>query len=174
MEMPARYSRSLLGYIFAVLLILIGGGCVAIGGDQRRQFAGGSIALPQGYSLREDRNRDTPVATGEIANRRTNLRIRYSCGSVFGVERTSLVFADPASLSASHYQVLWSKHSGVGDLRKVTTLAEDRRLKERKLYISFPNGGPANFVAPIISDAEIVEIQRVVGTFEPKTSKRGN
>lgn len=121
--MPARYPTLLWGYSLAVLLVVATAGCVAIRGDQRRQFAGGTIFLPQGYSLREDRNWDTPVATGVLENRRTNIHIVY---------------------------------------------------KERKLYISFPDGGPTDFVATIGSETDVEEIQRVVGTFEPKASIRGN
>jgi hypothetical protein len=150
----------------------VAGGCAAISETPRKRFAGGSIALPQGYSLLEDRNLDTPVATGALVNRETGLRIGYSCGSVFGADPASSVFAEPASLKVRNYTLIWSKSSGTGSFRKVTSLAKDRILKERKLYISFPNGGPTNFVAKVNSEEEFAEVERVVATFESKYLKR--
>ena len=154
----------------AVLLIGIFAGCGAMKVDQRRQFACGTVSLPPGYYLREDRNLDTPVATGLLGSRRTNIQISYSCGGVVGVVPSPLGGADPALLRARNYRVLWSRQSGEGKLRKVATLAEDRRLKTMELYISFPNAGPVNFVATISSDDDVAEVERVIGTFEPKTS----
>ena len=172
--MIVYYTGSFWRQMFAALLIVTTAGCVAIGGDQRRQFAGGTLILPKGYNLREDRNWDTPVATGMIEDQRAIIRISYSCGSVFGVPSLPLGCADPASLRSRNYKVLWSKQSGVGKLRKVTTFAEDQRLREKELYIAFPNAGPSNFIATVKSSTETDEIERVVGTFEPKSPKRGN
>ena len=144
------------------LLMAMIGGCAGMADCSRKDFAGGSIILAPGTVLREDRNSDTPVATGELVNRKSNLHIGYSCGSVFGAEPNSLVFADPARLKRNNGDVLWSRSSGSGALHKITTLAKDRIGKTETLYISFPNAGPANFVAPISSKEQIDEVESLV------------
>lgn len=166
--MDASFRSSAFWRRSATLLFMgVIAGCAGMNEAPRKHFAGGSIILPPGFVLREDHSSDTPVATGKLVNRKTNLQISYSCGSVFGVEPYPSVFADPARLERTNWDVLWSRSSGSGILYKITTLAKDRILKTEKLYISFPNAGPANFVAPISSKERIDEIESLVSTFRP-------
>ncbi len=149
-----------------VLLLGMPFGCTTNNGPTRMGFACGSIILPPGYTLQADRNRDTPVATGTLVNRNSGLRIGFSCGSAFGMP--TQVFAEPAELESRHYTVVWSKSSGTGPARRITTFAEDKKLKQKKLYISYPNG-PTNFVATVTSESEADEIERIIAGFTPVT-----
>lgn len=119
--------------------------------------------MPRYYELQEEHNLDTPAKTGALLSRKKNLRIGYSISSYGNA------FAEPTSLTKNNYIVVWSRHSGKGSLYKITSLARDRILKEQKLYISFPNGGPANFVATVNSKVDISEIEKIIGTFEPSS-----
>lgn len=148
-------------YLLVVLslsTVMFSFGCASL--EARRiRFSGGSI-IAQGFRLHEDKGEDTPARIGSLKSK-SGVRIDYS---IFSYDA---VFADPARLEMFDWDVLWSRSSGSDVLHKITTLAKGRILKTEVLYISFPNAGPANFIASVSSKEQIEEVESVVSTFRP-------
>jgi len=158
--------RALWHLVRVAFLAIVLCACAAPSQSGKITFEGGNITAP-GYVLTQEKGGDSSVVTGHLLHPGKNLMINFS---LFFPE---YIFADPSFLKESNYEIIWSKISGTGSSRKITSLAIDRTLKEHKLYISFPNGGPANFIAKVNSEAEITDVKKIVATFEPKYSRRG-
>ena len=130
--------------------------------DSRIHFRGGSV-VASGYTLNEDFNTDTSTATGTLVSRDAKLTIQYS------IFTNEFVFASPEERKLNHEKIIWSRRTKRDEGMCIKTLVEDM-VGSRTLYISFPKGGPANFVIDISSDRkvaekQIAEAEKIVATF---------
>jgi hypothetical protein len=130
--------------------------------DNRVHFRGGSVVAP-GYTLKEDSNTDTSTATGSFVSGDAKLKIQYS------IFTNEFVFASPKERKLNHEKIIWSHRTGRDKGTCIKTLVEDID-GSRTLYISFPKGGPANFVIDVSSDRkgsekQIAEAEKIVATF---------
>lgn len=134
----------------------------AVGPLHPVSIGSGSISLPRGYRVINERNLDTPVVTGRIVSARDSIEIRYA---IFTYGRT---FASPNEFPGRNYTMLSSTSRGNGRSREIRTLVHDNILNVRKLYISFPEAGPANFIADVKTAEEIRSIGEIVGSFQTR------
>ena len=130
--------------------------------DNRIHFRGGSVVAP-GYTLKEDINTDTSTATGTLVSRDAKLNIQYS------IFTNEFVFASTKERKLNHEKIIWSNRTGRDEETCIKTLVEGID-GIRTLYISFPKGGPANFVIDVsldrkVAEKQIAEAEKIVATF---------
>jgi hypothetical protein len=124
------------------------------------QFEAGTIVASGYRHYPPERQRDTPTASGAFENRVAGFRIEYAA---FTYGRS---FADPAFLRQRGDTVVWTRTSGAGLRRHISTLYEDR-FGNRTFCVSFPSAGPTNFLVESPTPEQIQELERIVSTFVP-------
>ena len=138
-------------------------GCVSVPATGRITFESGSI-ITTGYTHHApDTLRDTPTASGSFESLSTGLSIGYAAFTY------GLSFAEPSFLTRRGDTVIWTRRSSSGRTRRITTLYTDQ-FHHRTLCISFPDGGPTNFIIESPTPEQIAEAERFVSTFIPRST----
>jgi hypothetical protein len=150
--------------LMLMCLVLISANASDAAAATRTRFRGGSI-LASGYKLKEDQYTDTSVSSGGFSRSDGRLDIQYA---IF----TFKVFASPEEHKFNREKVIFSRRQEVSGQPKISTLVENR-FGVRTFYISFPHGGPANFIVKVSADPELQAMQitaseAVVATFRPE------
>ena len=118
----------------------------------------GTVELPGGFTHTRDKGKDSTV--GHFTSADGSLTIHYDIGKMAGVQAKATDLKDIVS----------SESVKAGDLDALIVV---HGAKPRKIVISFPGGGPANFFAEVRGDEDIAMVRKLVLTFKLKPLEPG-
>jgi hypothetical protein len=116
----------------------------------------GTVELPKGFTYTPGAGDDTFV--GKFTSADGNLIIEYDIGSLAGV------YADHVEEAGG--KVISSTNATANGLKAKIVVAHSGG--RTSAYVSFPDGGPANFFATIRSDADFNKVKELALSFRMK------